>query len=197
MHEAAVLTTPRLVLRQWNESDKEHFARINADPRVMEFFPAHLTRAQSDALVAKLEAHFRKHGFGIYAAELKSKNAFIGFVGLNVPSFRAHFTPCVEIGWRLSPDVWGQGLATEAAEAVVKYGRDVLKLKEIVSFTVPLNVRSRRIMEKNGMSHDPADDFDHPQLPPGHPLRRHVLYRLRFDLPGQGGDHAGVHQHTF
>lgn len=181
MHETTVLKTPRLVLRQWNDADKEHFARINADPRVMEFFPARLTRGQSDALVAKLEAHFRKHGFGIYAAELRSNNAFIGFVGLNVPSFRAHFTPCIEIGWRLSPDVWGQGLATEGAQAVVKYGRNVLRLKEIVSFTVPLNVRSRRIMEKIGMSHDPADDFDHPQLPPGHPLRRHVLYRLRFD----------------
>lgn len=197
MHETAVLKTPRLVLRQWNEADKEHFAQINADPRVMEFFPARLTRGQSDALVAKLEAHFRKHGFGIYAAELRSSNAFIGFVGLNVPSFRAHFTPCIEIGWRLSPDVWGQGLATEGAQAVVKYGRNVLKLKEIVSFTVPLNVRSRRIMEKIGMSHDPADDFDHPQLPPGHPLRRHVLYRLRFDSADRSADHAGVHQHTF
>jgi RimJ/RimL family protein N-acetyltransferase len=145
----------------------------------MEFFPARLTRSQSDALVAKIEAHFRKHGFGMYAAELRSNQAFIGFIGLNVPSFRAHFTPCVEIGWRLSPEAWGQGLATEGALAVLQYAREVLELDQLVSFTVPANVRSRRVMEKLGMSHDPADDFDHPQLPPGHPLRRHVLYRLR------------------
>lgn len=152
---------------------------MNADPKVMEFFPARLTRSQSDTLVAKIEAHFGKHAYGMYAAELRSNKAFIGFIGLNVPSFRAHFTPCVEIGWRLCPDAWGQGLATEGALAVLKYARDVLKLDELVSFTVPANVRSRRVMEKLGMSHDPAEDFDHPQLPPGHPLRRHVLYRLR------------------
>lgn len=163
----------------------------------MEFFPALLRRAQSDALVAKIEAHFRKHGFGMYAAELRSTEAFIGFIGLNVPSFRAHFTPCVEIGWRLSPEAWGQGLATEGALAVLKYAREVLALDELVSFTVPANTRSRRVMEKLGMSHDPRDDFDHPQLPPGHPLRRHVLYRLRLDsLDGSRG-RSGVHKHTF
>ena len=179
MSEAAVIETPRLILRQWKAGDKKPFARINADPKVMEFFPARLTRSQSDALVAKIEAHFRKHGFGMYAAELRSTKAFIGFIGLNVPSFRAHFTPCVEIGWRLCPDAWGQGLATEGALAVLKYAREVLKADQLVSFTVPANTRSRRVMEKLGMSHDPVDDFDHPQLPPGHPLRRHLLYRLR------------------
>jgi len=95
-----------------------------------------------------------------------------------VPAFHAHFTPCVEIGWRLSSEFWGKGLATEGAEAVLKYSREVLRLKDVVSFTVPVNLRSRRVMEKIGMTYDPADDFDHPQLPPGHPLRRHVLYRL-------------------
>ena len=179
MNNTAVIETSRLILRHWKASDKRPFARINADPKVMEFFPARLTRSQSDALVAKIELHFRKHAFGMYAAELRSTKAFIGFIGLNVPSYRAHFTPCVEIGWRLCSDAWGQGLATEGALAVLKYAREVLKLDELVSFTVPANTRSRRVMEKLGMSHDPAHDFDHPQLPPGHPLRRHVLYRLR------------------
>lgn len=196
MQGTVVIETPRLILREWREADKKHFARINADPKVMEFFPARLTRAQSDALVAKLEAHFRKHGFGMYATELRSSNAFIGFVGLNIPSFRAHFTPCVEIGWRLSPEVWGQGLATEGAMAVLDYVREVLRLDELVSFTVPSNVRSRRVMEKLGMLHDPADDFDHPQLPPGHRLRRHVLYRLRLDSDPKTADQQGK-QHTF
>lgn len=196
MHGTVVIETSRLILRHWKQADEKQFARINADPRVMVFFPARLTRVQSDALVGKIEAHFRKHGFGPYAAELRLNNAFVGFIGPNVPSFRAHFTPCVEIGWRLSPDVWGQGLATEGALAVLQYARDILSLEELVSFTVPANVRSRRVMEKLGMSHNPADDFDHPQLPPGHPLRRHVLYRLRFDSKGKSGDQAGV-QHTF
>jgi RimJ/RimL family protein N-acetyltransferase len=194
--QTVVIETPRLILREWREADRKHFARINADPRVMEFFPARLTRAQSDALVAKIQTHFRKHDFGICAAELKAEGTFIGFIGLKIPSFRAHFTPCVEIGWRLSREVWGQGLATEGAQAVVKFGREALGLKEIVSFTVPPNIRSRRVMEKLGMSYDPADDFDHPQLPPGHPLRRHVLYRLRLESPKKSRDRSYV-QHTF
>lgn len=173
------LETPRLILRRWRSSDRPPFASINSDPKVMEFFPAPLTATQSDALVAKIEDHFRKHDFGLYAAELRSDATFIGFVGLNVPTFHAHFTPCIEIGWRLSSDVWGQGLATEGAQAVINYARDALRLKEVVSFTVPRNLRSRRVMEKLGMAHDTADDFDHPELPPGHRLRPHVLYRLR------------------
>ena len=173
------LETSRLLLRRWRSSDRGPFAKINSDPKVMEFFPAPLTGPQSDALVAKIEHHFQKHGFGVYAAELKSDGGFIGFIGLNVPSFNAHFTPCVEIGWRLSSDFWNQGFATEGAQAVIDSARHGLHLKEVVSFTVPGNVRSRRVMEKLGMTHDQNDDFDHPELPPGHPLRRHVLYRLR------------------
>ncbi len=178
MTDSAILKTPRLILRHWRDSDRQPFARMNADPRVMEFFPSTLSPAQSDALIAKIEAHFRKHGFGLYAAELRSDRTLAGFIGLSVPSFHAHFTPCVEVGWRLAREVWGQGLATEAAQAVLKHARDVLQLQELVSFTVPANVRSRRVMEKLGMMHDPAEDFDHPQLPPRHHLRRHVLYRL-------------------
>jgi RimJ/RimL family protein N-acetyltransferase len=180
MTQSPNIETQRLILRCWRSSDLEPFAKMNADPNVMEFFPTPLTSPQSDALVAKIERHFRKHGFGLYAVELKDSGAFVGFIGLSVPAFHAHFTPCVEIGWRLAPDIWGKGLATEGAEAVLQYSREVLRLKDVVSFTVPVNLRSRRVMEKIGMTHDPADDFDHPQLPPGHPLRRHVLYRMEF-----------------
>lgn len=152
---------------------------MNSDPRVMEFFPALLSRQESEAMVDRIEAHFDAHGFGLWAAELRQVKSLVGFIGLNVPSFEAHFTPCVEIGWRLAADHWGQGLATEGANAVVRYSFEKLGLGELVSFTVPANVASRRVMEKLGMTYDPADDFDHPRLPEGHPLRRHVLYRLR------------------
>ena len=182
MDKTAILETPRLILRHWRVTDREPFARMNADPNVMEFFPACLTPPQSDALVARIEAHFRKHGFGLFAAESRQTSSFAGFIGLSVSTFRARFTPCVEIGWRLSPEFWGQGLAPEGAGAVAKYAFEVLQIKELVSFTVPENLRSRRVMEKLGMTHDPADDFNHPQLPPRHPLRRHVLYRLRSGL---------------
>ena len=173
-----MIATERLLLRPWRESDREPFARINADPVVMEHFPAPLSRVESDEGVDRIEAHFRQRGFGLFAAELREERAFIGFIGLSVPDFETHFTPCVEIGWRLAPDYWGQGLATEGARAAVGYGLETLGLRELVSFTVPANMRSRRVMEKIGMTHDPADDFDHPNLPEGHRLRRHVLYRL-------------------
>src|SRR5258707_783452 len=182
MHTTAILETSRLILRPWRETDHEAFARMNADPQVMEFFPARLTRSQSDALVTRIEAHFRKHGFGLFAAESRQDETFAGFIGVSVPSFRARFTPCIEIGWRLLPEFWGQGLAPEGAREVAKYAFEFLQIKELVSFTVPENLRSRRVMEKLGMTHDSADDFNRPQLPPRHPLRRHVLYRLRSGL---------------
>jgi RimJ/RimL family protein N-acetyltransferase len=172
------LRAERLLLRAWRAGDREPFARMNADPPVMEFFPAPLSRAESDALADRIEAHFAKHGFGLYAAELEAKGAFIGFIGLNVPTFEAHFTPCVEIGWRLAAEHWGRGLATEGAREVVRHAFGELDLDSLVSMTVPANHPSRRVMEKLGMTHDPADDFDHPNLPAEHPLRRHVLYRL-------------------
>jgi len=145
----------------------------------MEFMPSRLSREESDLFIEQIESHFRECGFGLYAAELQQDHSFIGFVGLAVPSFHAHFTPCVEIGWRLSADYWGRGLATEGAREVIRHTFEVLGLEELVSFTVPANLRSRRVMEKLGMTHLTADDFDHPRLPEGHPLRRHVLYRLR------------------
>jgi RimJ/RimL family protein N-acetyltransferase len=174
-----VAQTNRLVLRQWQESDREPFARLNADPRVMEFMAGPLSRKESDGLVDWIQSHFREHGFGLCAMELREDHSFVGFVGLSVPSFQAAFTPCVEIGWRLAADYWGRGLATEGAREMVRHAFEVVRLDELVSFTVPANMRSRRVMEKLGMTHDPADDFDHPRLPEGHALRRHMLYRLR------------------
>jgi len=143
----------------------------------MEFFPKLLDRMESDAAVARINEHFDRHGFGMWAIELPGVTPFIGFVGLAVPRFKAHFTPCVEIGWRLAVEHWGRGYATEAARAALDFGFENLHLDEIVSFTVPANLRSRRVMERLGMTHSPADDFDHPLLAEGHPLRRHVLYR--------------------
>lgn len=173
-----VIETDRLILRRWRESDREPFARMNADPRVMEHFPALLSADESRRMIERAEEHFLRHGFGWCAAELREERAFIGFIGLFVPAFETHFTPCVEIGWRLAADYWGRGLATEGARATVDYAFHTLGLPGIVSFTVPANLRSRRVMEKLGMTRDPADDFDHPRIPEGHPLRRHVLYRL-------------------
>lgn len=174
-----MIRTARLMLREWWESDREPFAAMNADPRVTEFLPGVLTQEESDSLADRIAAQFREHGFGLFAAELRSTGAFIGYIGLSVPNFKAKFSPCVEIGWRLSAEYWNQGLATEGARAVLDYAFHTLKLEELVSFTVPANVASRRVMEKIGMRHNPADDFDHPGLPEGHPLRRHVLYRLK------------------
>jgi RimJ/RimL family protein N-acetyltransferase len=174
----AVLETSRLILRRWSPSDREPFARLNADPRVMEFFPECLSREESHRLADAIEAHFQRHGFGLFAAELRSEGCFIGYVGLSVPDFQTHFTPCVEIGWRIAAAHWNRGLATEGARAALAYAFGALRLKELVSFTVPANVASRRVMEKIGMTRRPEDDFDHPGLPEGHPLRRHVLYRI-------------------
>jgi RimJ/RimL family protein N-acetyltransferase len=142
----------------------------------MEHFPSVLARAESDAAVDRIEAHFERHGFGLWAVEVPDQTPFIGFVGLAVPAFHAHFTPCVEVGWRLAGDSWGRGYATEAARAALTFGFGLLALEEIVSMTVPDNERSRRVMERLGMTHDPADDFDHPSQPDH---RRHVLYRLQ------------------
>jgi RimJ/RimL family protein N-acetyltransferase len=178
------LTTARLVLRRWRDSDRKPFQVLNADPRVMEFFPSLLTPKETDRGIARIEQHFDRHGFGLYAAELIETETFIGFIGLNIPEFEAPFMPAVEIGWRLAYDYWGQGLATEGARAVVHLAFEGLRLPSLVSFTTTANLRSRRVMEKIGMVHDPAGDFDHPRLPEGHRLRRHVLYRLY--------PHAGV-----
>ncbi len=171
-----VIETDRLVLRRWQPSDVEPFARLNGDPRVMEFFPALLTRTQTEAMIAEIERRINRDGFGFWAAELKAVKEFIGFIGLSVPSFELPFSPCVEIGWRLAFDHWGKGYAQEGARAALNFGFERIALKEIVSFTTVANLRSRHVMERIGMIYDRDADFDYPKLPEGHPLRRHVLY---------------------
>jgi RimJ/RimL family protein N-acetyltransferase len=160
----------------------------------MEHFPKMLSRAETEAMVGRLHAHWAANGFGWWVVERRADGAFLGIAGLLRPSFESHFTPCVEIGWRLSAEAWGHGYATEAARASLRHGFEAVtpRLDEIVAFTVPGNVRSRRVMDRLGMRHDPADDFDHPKLPEGHPLRRHLLYRLSRAAWGAGrsGDRA-------
>jgi RimJ/RimL family protein N-acetyltransferase len=172
------LRTERLVLRAWRRADRVPFAALNADAEVMEHFPAMLTVEQSDAMVDRIEQMWQSTGFGLWAVEEQVSGRFIGYVGLSSPTWQAHFTPCVEIGWRLARWGWGRGYATEAATAAMQWAFDTLELPrgELVSFTVQGNLRSRRVMEKLGFEHDPADDFDHPDLPDWE-HRRHVLYR--------------------
>jgi len=174
------LETPRLVLRPWRVEDRELFALLNADPEVMEYFPSTLSREESDAGADRIEKHFQNHSYGLWAAELPGLAPFIGYIGLMIPWFQVPFesrsTPCVEIGWRLARRWWGQGLASEGSRAALAFGFEHLNYSEIVSFTVPDNRRSRRVMEKLGMQY--SEDFEHPGLEAGHPLRRHVLYRL-------------------
>jgi len=172
------LTTERLLLRPWREEDRPLFAQMNADPRVMRYFPRLYTSEESNEMVDRIALNFEKNGFGLWAVEVTCGAPFIGFVGLAVPAFEAHFTPCVEIGWRLACDHWNQGFATEAARAALEFGFTQLGLSEIVSMTAPVNRPSRNVMEKLGMQHNPADDFDNPRVEEGSPLRRHVLYRL-------------------
>lgn len=173
-----VIRTGRLVLRRWLQRDRGPFAVMNADPEVMAYFPAPLSREDSDVFVERIEAGFDQHGFGLWALELRATGVFIGFTGLAVPGFEAAFTPAVEIGWRLQRPAWGKGYATEAARAALQVAFDEIGLPEVVSFTSTGNERSQAVMHRLGMTHDPADDFDHPRVPPGSPLRRHVLCRL-------------------
>jgi RimJ/RimL family protein N-acetyltransferase len=173
------LRTNRLRLRRWEDRDRAPFAALNADPIVMEFFPKMLSRTESDAFVDRIENHFDQHGFGLWAAELRETSQFVGYVGLWSATFEAPFTPAVEVGWRLARPFWGAGFASEAARSAVTDGFDRLAMNEIVSFTSAINTKSRRVMVKLGMTHDTADDFDHPSVPQGSPLRPHVLYRLR------------------
>jgi ribosomal-protein-alanine N-acetyltransferase len=172
------LRTERLIMRRWRPEDRGPFAALAADPEVMEYFPAPLTRAGADAFIDRIEDEFHQRGWSLWALELADGGRFIGYTGLVIPSFQGHFMPAVEVGWRLARHAWGRGHATEAACAAVAFGFNDVGLEEVVSFTAAGNARSRAVMERIGMTHDPAEDFDHPGLPPGHPLRRHVLYRL-------------------
>lgn len=172
------LVTSRLRLRRWRATDREPFAALNADPRVMEHFPRPLTRVDSDRLVAQIESGFAQCGFGLWAVQVQASDEFIGFTGLAVPAFEAHFMPAVEVGWRLAHSAWGNGYATEAARAALAFGFEEIGLAGVVSLTTAGNLRSRAVMERLAMTRDPGDDFDHPDLPDGSPLRGHVLYRI-------------------
>jgi ribosomal-protein-alanine N-acetyltransferase len=181
MNCAVPLSSPRLRLRRWRDEDRDAFAALNSDVRVMEFFPSRLSRAESDAMVDGIERHFNEHGFGLWAVEVPNVAPFVGFAGLSVKRFPAPFTPCVEVGWRLAFAHWGNGYATEAARLALDYGFGTLALTEIVSYTSATNQGSRALMQRLGMRRNPADDFDHPAIAENHPLRRHVLYRLASD----------------
>jgi len=172
------LETDRLLLRRWNAGDVEAFAALNADPAVMKNFPRMLNLDETKGFIASAEAHFEREGFGLWATELKENGDFIGFIGISIPRFNAPFMPCVEIGWRLAHKYWGYGYAPEGAIEVLNDAFGRLKLRHIVSFTATVNSNSIRVMQKIGMTRDPEEDFDHPNLPDGHRLQRHVLYRL-------------------
>lgn len=174
-----MIDTERLHLRRWRFSDRAPFAAMNADPEVMEFFPSTLTPEESDAMVDRIRAQFDEHGFGLWALEVRGRGEFIGFTGLAIQTFDAPFNPSVEVGWRLARPAWGKGYAIEAARAAVADGFDRIGLDEIVSMTAVVNERSQAVMRRLGMTRDPADDFDHPRVPEGSPLRRHVLFRLK------------------
>lgn len=170
--------TSRLLLRAWRDDDLPPFAEMNADDRVMEFMPKVLTQAESDAQAGRIIDDISSHGFGLWALERRDTGEFIGYVGLKHVPFEAHFTPAVEIAWRLASAHWGLGFATEGAAAVLDCAFGTMNLDEVVSFTATVNLRSSRVMERLGMIHDAPGGFDHPLLPLDHPLCRHVLFRM-------------------
>lgn len=172
------LTTQRLLLREWRAEDLGPFAALNADPEVMRYFPSTLTRAESDEFARFVQGLIAVQGWGLWAVEVREGAPFIGLVGLNRVRFEAHFTPAIEIGWRLDRSFWGHGYATEAAAAALTFAFDELDCPEVVSFTALINEPSLRVMRRLGMTRDPDDDFDHPAVADG-PLRRHALFRMR------------------
>lgn len=173
-----MLRTPRLILRRLTEGDRERFAEINADPKVMRYRLRPLTRQESDDLIRAIDESFEKHGFGQWAMERTEDRRLIGFVGLELATDDMPFRPLVHIGWHLAVDAWHHGYATEGAGAVLDYAFDDLGLEEIVAHTSERNERSRAVMDRLGMTHDPRDDFDGPWYSAEHPNRRFVLYRL-------------------
>jgi RimJ/RimL family protein N-acetyltransferase len=173
------LQTRRLLLRRWQETDLRPFAALNADPTVMEHFPRTLSTKESAALVERFEAGFEQRGYGFWAVETtEQERPFIGYVGISPAALNLPFAPAVEVGWRLARAYWGRGYATEAASAAIAFGFDRLHLQEIVSYTASVNLRSQKVMKRLGMQRDPREDFEHPRLPEGDPLRAHVLYRV-------------------
>lgn len=175
----SIIETPRLILRQWQQSDYNPYIALNADPEVMKFFPSIKTPAETIAQIEKIAAYIDQHGYGFFAMERKDNHKFIGFTGLGDPGFKADFTPCIEIGWRLSKDNWGQGLASEAALACLGFSFGTLGLQEVYSFTAIGNRRSEMVMQRIGMSK--VGEFDHPLIADGHILNRHVIYKISAD----------------
>jgi len=173
-----MLRTEQTLMRRWRASDLEPFAALNADADVMEHFPTLLTRAESDAMVERIEACFEQSGYGLWAVELPGEAAFVGFVGLWPVRPELPFAPALEIGWRLAAPYWGRGIATEAARAAMAFAFEDCDLDSLVSYTAATNVRSMRVMARLGMRREPADDFEHPQLEEGNPLRPHIVYRI-------------------
>lgn len=169
-----IIETERLGLRRWNDDDIPYFISMNKDPEVMEFFPKLLTADETRSFVERSEQHFNEQGFALWAAELKETGRFIGMIGLAVPRFETDFTPCVEVGWRLGREFWGKGYAQEGGKACLEYGFTQLCLPQIVAFTSVYNTKSENVMQKIGMTF--IEEFDHPEIPVGHKLRRHVLY---------------------
>ncbi|HAT8341961.1 TPA: GNAT family N-acetyltransferase [Legionella pneumophila] len=174
-----ILETERLFLRTFQENDVESLIAISQDQKVMQFFPAIPTREETIAFIDRIIAHQEEKNFSLYAAEFKNTDEMIGFVGLFTATFQAHFTPAIEIGWRLSSKHWNKGYATEAAKAVLDYAFRKLNLDEVVSFTSVLNKPSIRVMQKIGLHTNLEDNFDNPKVPSGSPLIDHVLYRLK------------------
>ena len=178
MSGETVLTTKRLILRSWRPDDLDHLASMNVDDEVMRYFPDRPDHEKSARMLTRIMATMERHGFGFWALERLEDNGFVGFAGLLCPAFHTHFTPCIEVGWRLKRSSWGQGYATEAGQASLDFAFDRLGIDEVVSMAVVDNLPSRRVMERLGMTRRPEDDFSHPKLPFDHPLRPHVLYRL-------------------
>lgn len=178
MARVPTIETPRLILRDWRDADVQAWAALNADPRVTEFFAKTYTRELSEASAAAIRAQLKRDGFGWWALEIRGGPSFIGSIALQAVPFEAAFTPAHEIGWRLASQYWGRGYATEGARAALDFAFNELKWPEVVAFTAASNLRSQRVMERLGMTHDVGDDFDHPRVEEGHPLRRHLLYRI-------------------
>jgi len=181
-----ILPTQRLILRPWRETDLEPFAKLNADPKVMEFYPSVLTQEESDALAVKFQKEFKERGYGFWAIEVPGVADFIGYVGLNYWNLEMKFAPCIDIGWRLDSSYWGYGYATEGAKAALHHGFKTLGFSEIVAMATIGNIRSRHLMERLGMKNDPAENFEHPRVPLGDPLSLRVLYRLSRAQNGSG-----------
>jgi RimJ/RimL family protein N-acetyltransferase len=187
------LDSKRLILRTWEEGDREPYFRLASDPVVMQYLGSPATREEADAWINRHRAQLTELGFAYWAVELRETRQLIGAVGLSRVRYEAHFTPAVGVGWRLAQEFWGHGYASEAAEAVLRYGFEKLQLEHIVAVTVPANIRSQQVMQRLGMNRSIEDEFDHPRLPEGHPLRRCVLCRMsRQDWLAQHHDDTGA-----